>query len=183
MPPRERHADEVLVALKPSPTAGARSPFRARFMRPYLPAELLICVGYYIPGTSNRVQVRFVPGLEGGIAFETQIAEPDRDGSVLRYRGVDIEELDRRLVAHKLPPAGLRPLRLFRLPYGRGGADVARLLNSQGLAVIQWDVVGEGGQGGQLGDQAHDGPQALGGVPDVFRALAEREKEKKGEVG
>ena len=35
----------------------------------------------------------FVPGLEGVIAFETQIAEPDRDGSVLRYRGVDIEEL------------------------------------------------------------------------------------------
>ena len=31
----------------------------------------------------------FVPGLEGVIAFETQIAEPDRDGSVLRYRGVD----------------------------------------------------------------------------------------------
>ncbi len=35
----------------------------------------------------------FVPGLEGVIAFETQIAEPDRDGSVLRYRGVDIEDL------------------------------------------------------------------------------------------
>ena len=37
--------------------------------------------------------VEFVPGLEGVIAFETQIAEPDRDGSVLRYRGVDIEDL------------------------------------------------------------------------------------------
>src|SRR5580765_1749722 len=33
------------------------------------------------------------PGLEGVIAFETQIAEPDREGSALRYRGVDIEEL------------------------------------------------------------------------------------------
>jgi citrate synthase len=32
-------------------------------------------------------------GLEGVIAFETEIAEPDRDGSALRYRGVDIEEL------------------------------------------------------------------------------------------
>ena len=37
--------------------------------------------------------VEFVPGLEGVVAFETQIAEPDRDGSVLRYRGVDIEDL------------------------------------------------------------------------------------------
>lgn len=32
-------------------------------------------------------------GLEGVIAFETEIAEPDRDGGALRYRGVDIEEL------------------------------------------------------------------------------------------
>jgi citrate synthase len=32
-------------------------------------------------------------GLEGVLAFETQIAEPDRDGGALRYRGVDIEEL------------------------------------------------------------------------------------------
>jgi citrate synthase len=35
----------------------------------------------------------FVPGLEGVIAFETEIAEPDREGSALRYRGIDIEEL------------------------------------------------------------------------------------------
>ncbi len=35
----------------------------------------------------------FVPGLEGLIAFETEIAEPDKEGSALRYRGVDIEEL------------------------------------------------------------------------------------------
>jgi citrate synthase len=35
----------------------------------------------------------FNPGLEGVVAFETEIAEPDRDGGALRYRGVDIEEL------------------------------------------------------------------------------------------
>jgi citrate synthase len=35
----------------------------------------------------------FKPGLEGVVAFETRIAEPDREGSALRYRGVDIEEL------------------------------------------------------------------------------------------
>src|SRR2546429_9643393 len=33
------------------------------------------------------------PGLEGVVAFETQIAEPDREGGALRYRGVDIEDL------------------------------------------------------------------------------------------
>jgi citrate synthase len=35
----------------------------------------------------------FKPGLEGVVAFETEIAEPDRDGSALRYRGVDIDDL------------------------------------------------------------------------------------------
>jgi citrate synthase len=35
----------------------------------------------------------FKPGLEGIVAFETEIAEPDRDGGALRYRGVDIEDL------------------------------------------------------------------------------------------
>jgi citrate synthase len=32
-------------------------------------------------------------GLEGVIAFDTTIAEPDKEGGALRYRGVDIEEL------------------------------------------------------------------------------------------
>jgi citrate synthase len=35
----------------------------------------------------------FKPGLEGVVAFRTEIAEPDRDGGALRYRGVDIEDL------------------------------------------------------------------------------------------
>src|ERR687891_203175 len=35
----------------------------------------------------------FRPGLEGVIAFETEIAEPDREGGQLRYRGIDITEL------------------------------------------------------------------------------------------
>src|SRR5262245_9209172 len=32
-------------------------------------------------------------GLEGVVAFATEIAEPDRAGGALRYRGVDVEEL------------------------------------------------------------------------------------------
>jgi citrate synthase len=32
-------------------------------------------------------------GLEGVVAVATEIAEPDRDGGVLRYRGVDLEAL------------------------------------------------------------------------------------------
>jgi citrate synthase len=37
----------------------------------------------------NEVQ----SGLEGVVAFATEIAEPDREGGSLRYRGVDIETL------------------------------------------------------------------------------------------
>src|SRR3954468_20260212 len=35
----------------------------------------------------------FKPGLEGVVAFHTEIAEPDRAGGALRYRGVDIQDL------------------------------------------------------------------------------------------
>ncbi|MEA2272642.1 MAG: citrate synthase, partial [Solirubrobacteraceae bacterium] len=41
--------------------------------------------------TSHLIDVP--SGLEGVVAFETEIAEPDRAGGALRYRGVDIEEL------------------------------------------------------------------------------------------
>jgi citrate synthase len=41
-------------------------------------------------------------GLEGVVAFATEIAEPDRAGSALRYRGVDIEELVGRVPFEKI---------------------------------------------------------------------------------
>ena len=41
-------------------------------------------------------------GLEGVVAFETEIAEPDKEGSALRYRGVDIEELVGRVPFEKV---------------------------------------------------------------------------------
>jgi citrate synthase len=65
----------------------------------------------------------FRPGLEGVVAFHTEIAEPDRDGGALRYRGVDIEDLAGHVTfgdvwalltdgrfGHGLPPAEPFPL-------------------------------------------------------------------------
>ena len=62
-------------------------------------------------------------GLEGVVAFATEIAEPDRAGGSLRYRGVDIEELVGKVGYEKvwgllvddhfepgLPPAEPHPL-------------------------------------------------------------------------
>jgi len=41
-------------------------------------------------------------GLEGVVAFATEIAEPDKEGSSLRYRGVDIEDLAGRVPFEKV---------------------------------------------------------------------------------
>jgi len=74
----------------------------------------------------------FVPGLEGVIAFETEIAEPDREGSALRYRGVDIEDLVGRvsfgnvwglLVDNEFNP-GLPPAEPFPIPVHSGDVRV-----------------------------------------------------------
>ena len=74
----------------------------------------------------------FKPGLEGVVAFETEIAEPDRDGGALRYRGVDIEDLVGRvtyghvwglLVDGKFNP-GLPPAEPFPLPVHSGDIRV-----------------------------------------------------------
>ncbi|HXV95262.1 MAG TPA: citrate synthase 2 [Gaiellaceae bacterium] len=46
-----------------------------------------------VPLTGEEPMNDFKPGLEGIVAVETEIAEPDREGGALRYRGVDIEEL------------------------------------------------------------------------------------------
>ena len=62
-------------------------------------------------------------GLEGVVAFATEIAEPDREGRALRFRGVDIEDLVGRVpfeqvwgllvdgtIEPGLPPAEPHPL-------------------------------------------------------------------------
>ncbi|MGH8893815.1 MAG: citrate synthase 2 [Actinomycetes bacterium] len=74
----------------------------------------------------------FKPGLEGVIAFETEIAEPDREGGSLRYRGVDIEDLVGKvsfgnvwglLVDNEFNP-GLPPAEPFPIPVHSGDVRV-----------------------------------------------------------
>ncbi len=74
----------------------------------------------------------FKPGLEGVIAFETEIAEPDKEGGSLRYRGVDIEDLVGHvsfgnvwglLVDNEVNP-GLPPAEPFPLPVHSGDVRV-----------------------------------------------------------
>src|SRR3954465_3033833 len=74
----------------------------------------------------------FKPGLEGVIAFESEIAEPDKEGGALRYRGVDIEDLIGQvsfgnvwalLVDGKFGP-GLPPAEPFPVPVHSGDIRV-----------------------------------------------------------
>ncbi|WP_433373498.1 citrate synthase 2 [Actinoplanes sp. CA-142083] len=74
----------------------------------------------------------FKPGLEGVVAFETEIAEPDKAGGSLRYRGVDIEDLIGTvsfgdvwglLVDGKFGP-GLPPAEPFPVPVHSGDIRV-----------------------------------------------------------
>ena len=74
----------------------------------------------------------FRPGLEGVIAFESMIAEPDKEGDALRYRGVDINDLVGRvpyghvwglLVDNEFNP-GLPPAEPFPLPVHTGDVRV-----------------------------------------------------------
>src|ERR1700678_2031358 len=74
----------------------------------------------------------FKPGLEGVIAFETEIAEPDKEGGSLRYRGVDIEELvghvtyghDWGLLVDNSFEPGLPPAEPYPLPVHSGDIRV-----------------------------------------------------------
>ncbi len=88
----------------------------------------------------------YSPGLEGVIAFETEIAEPDKDGGALRYRGVDIEDLVGAvtfgnvwalLVDGKFGP-GLPPAEPFPIPVHTGDVRVDVQAALAMLAPI-WD--------------------------------------------
>jgi citrate synthase len=78
------------------------------------------------------------PGLEGVVAFATEISEPDRDGGALRYRGVDLGELAGRVPFERVwgllvdgdPDPGLAPAgdELLAIRSGDPRADVQAAL-------------------------------------------------------
>ena len=94
-------------------------------------------------------------GLEGVVAFATEISEPDRDGGALRYRGVDLDELAGRVPFERVwgllvdgdPDPGLVPAGDDVLPVRSGDARVdlqaavAMLAPAWGVApLIDTDV-------------------------------------------
>lgn len=82
--------------------------------------------------TPGELDEGFRPGLEGVVAFRTEIAEPDRDGGALRYRGVNIEDLAGRvtfgdvwaLLVDGRFGQGLPPAEPFPIPVHTGDVRV-----------------------------------------------------------
>ena len=112
-------------------------------------------------------------GLEGVVAFATQIAEPDREGGALRYRGIDIEDLVGAvpyeqvwglLVDGTLEPGLAAPVEPQPLPVRSGDprVDVQAALALLGAA-------GDGHRFGQLIDISDEQARA-----DLARASVER---------
>ena len=71
-------------------------------------------------------------GLEGVVAFRTEIAEPDKEGGALRYRGVDIEDLVGNVTFSKVwgllvdgsYEPGMPPAQPFPIPLRTGDTRV-----------------------------------------------------------
>src|ERR687891_1511126 len=89
----------------------------------------------------------FRSGLEGVVAFQTEIAEPDKEGGALRYRGVDIEDLVGHVPFEKvwgllvdgryepgLPPAEPHPLSI------RSGDSRVDLQSALAMLAPEWGM-------------------------------------------
>ncbi len=95
----EHRADFLIMA------SGARNPFRGTFSPNLGPENFMVAVGYYIPGTSSTVQVKFVDGLHGYIWIFPR-SDHFSTGICGHMQGKNTAELRRMLEEH-LPQFGL----------------------------------------------------------------------------
>lgn len=92
-------ADFVVIAT------GARNSFRNQFCRPLGPENFMVAVGYYIPGTNHKVQLKFLEDLNGYLWIFPR-ADHFSAGVCGRMNGGKTAEL-RRLLEASLPEFGL----------------------------------------------------------------------------
>jgi flavin-dependent dehydrogenase len=92
-------ADIVVLA------AGGRNPFRGQFSQTLGPENFVVAVGFYIPGTSDVAQVRFLKGLHGYLWLFPR-SDHFSAGICGRMQGKSTAEL-RKLLEDSLPEFGL----------------------------------------------------------------------------
>lgn len=95
-----RHAADYLIMA-----TGARNSFRSRFAPDLGPENFIVAVGYYIPGTSSTVQVKFIDGLHGYLWIFPR-ADHFSVGICGHMQGRSTAEL-RQLLEQHLPEFGL----------------------------------------------------------------------------
>ncbi len=95
-----RHSADYLIMA-----SGARNPFRSTFAPKLRPEDFMVATGYYIPGTSSTVQVKFVDGLHGYIWVFPR-ADHFSAGICGHMQGKSTAEL-RQLLEKHLPEFGL----------------------------------------------------------------------------
>ncbi|HZP16730.1 MAG TPA: NAD(P)/FAD-dependent oxidoreductase, partial [Terriglobales bacterium] len=95
----EYAADFVVLA------SGARNSFRNQFSLPWDPGNLMVALGYYIPGTGHTVQIRFLKGLHGYIWIFPR-CDHFSAGICGAMQGKSTAEL-RRILDASLPEFGL----------------------------------------------------------------------------
>lgn len=92
-------ADYLIMA------SGARNPFRSTFAPNLGPENFIVAVGYYIPGSSSTVQVKFLDGLHGYVWIFPR-ADHFSAGICGHMQGKSTAEL-RRILERHLPEFGL----------------------------------------------------------------------------
>ena len=131
---------------------GARNPFAAQFGAAFAACDMMITAGYYVPGTSRRMQVRFLEGLPGYIwtfprcdHFSAGICGKLNETSTAHIRRVledflKAESFDlthARFYAHVLPAPTRQALRNLRM----SGPGWARIGDAAGFVD---PITGEG---------------------------------------
>ncbi len=95
-----RHSADFLIMA-----SGARNSFRSAFTPNLGPENFIVAVGYYIPGTSSRVQVKFIDGLHGYMWIFPR-ADHFSAGICGHMQGKSSADL-RRVLEQHLPEFGL----------------------------------------------------------------------------
>lgn len=99
-PQREYQPSFVILA------AGARNPFRAQFLSPISPDDLMVTAGYFIPGRTSLMQIQFLKQITGYIWVFPR-ADHASAGIACKMGEISTADLRRRL-EHWLKQNGFR---------------------------------------------------------------------------
>ena len=121
---------------------GARNPFRKQLTQAFTPEDLMATAGYYIPGQSHSMQIRFVAGLHGYIWVFPR-ADHFSAGICGRLKHQSTAGL-RRLLESWLPRLGLN---------FHGGTFYSHILPSLRLSTLR-EVAVSGNGWAMIGDAA-----------------------------